>query len=203
MDLLVVGEHEEGRGRGGDGGYGHPGQDQGDGGHGAPDAGQGVGQGDRGQGAPEGGQGHQAHGTDSVVQRRDDDRGRSQAGPGRHADEVGVGQGVAEDGLVGGAGEGQGGPHQARYDHPRQADLPHDVLPALGQAVGQAQTGWPREDDAGHGVGGDGDGSDGCGQHDRAQQGAQAQEEPGPERSPQHAPEDGLWQRLGFGCGAE
>ena len=84
-----------------------------------------------------------------------------QAGPGRHPQQVGVGQRVAEHALVGGSAERQGGSHQSPQDGPGQAQLPQDhvLLAAEGRVdMDQGQVGGQRDPDLRHrdGVGADG-----------------------------------------------
>jgi len=55
-----------------------------------------------------------------------DGQGGPQPGPGGRPEQVGVGQGVAEHPLVGGAGQGQHGPDEPAEHHPGQAQLPQD-----------------------------------------------------------------------------
>ena len=65
----------------------------------------------------------------------------AQAGARRHAEDIGRNQGVAEQGLVTGAGRGQGAADQQGREHPGQPDGQEDL--ALG-------SGFPAPRKAGH-----------------------------------------------------
>ena len=85
---------------------------------------------------PEVGQGHRCRPTGERGQGQrevgagagHDGDGRPQAGTGRHPEQEGVGQRVAEHALIRSAPTGQHGPHDPAEDHPGQADLIDDPV---------------------------------------------------------------------------
>ncbi len=95
-------------------------------------------------GADHVGQGHRAHRAGEGGEREDladvgaravdDDDGGPEARSGRHPQQIGVGQRVAEHPLVGRAAPGQHGADHAAEDDPGQADLP-DHVPVDGRGV--------------------------------------------------------------------
>ena len=83
-----------------------------------------VGERDRTHRAGEGSQGQE---LGESLRPRHDDRGGPEPRSRRHAQEVRIGQGIAEHSLERGSASGQHGPHQAAEHDPREPDLPQDV----------------------------------------------------------------------------
>ena len=61
-------------------------------------------------------------------------------------EQVRVGQGVGKSALVGRAGNGQHGPHQATQHHPGHAQLPHHDDPGGRKARVEMDQGEPAQD---------------------------------------------------------
>ena len=80
---------------------------------------------------------------------RDEDRdGRAEGGTGRRAEDVRVGQRVADQALQRGAGHGETRAHQHGRQDPRHPQVPHDRLGGLGPGPPEVETERPPQDDA-------------------------------------------------------
>ena len=92
---------------------------------------------DADQRADEGGQRHDAERPEGLRRGVGDDQRRAEPGAGGRAEQVRVGQRVAEDALVGGAGDRQPGADQGGEHHPRQPQLQQHGLLGAAQPAGQ------------------------------------------------------------------
>ena len=76
------------------------------------------------------------NGPSCLRRRVRDDQGGAQAGARGGAEQVGIGQRVAEDALEGRAGDGQAGPDEDGEQHPGEAELQQHRRPGGVEAAG-------------------------------------------------------------------
>ena len=129
--LALRAEHQEGGQCGGKGAERHPRQDQVGGGHGLPDPRQLVNQRHGEQRAGKGCQRHSQQAQEVIRPVDAHGNHRAQPGPRGHPDQVGVGQRVAEQALVGGPAARQRRPGEGHQQGARQAQL-NRMTAALG-----------------------------------------------------------------------
>ena len=138
------------------------------------------------QGSDEGGERDRAERRGGREPRHDGDRG-TQPGAGRHAEQIRVGQRIAEDPLVRRPGHGEHGAYEETKHHTRQPQLPDDQSLLMGQAAVQVD---PRDvvEDAENGA----TGSDGGRADDETEQGGDEHRrrpaQSPPHRVPSHPP---------------